>query len=145
MEIAARNRALKKAVAAAYPGHKVTVRGSRGTAYGWVRLHIAYAPRNTREAQEQRAKVWDVINAAGIQIGTYGSADPGSDYGHGHTIHIDFEHCREPACPYGDEAWKHHMSAADWDAMQEAVAHEESHRAAAAAIEAAPAVVPAWL
>jgi hypothetical protein len=96
MTVAERNRALKSAVSKAFAPHKVSVRGSRGTGYGWVRLHIAYAPLNVEEARTLRAKVWEIINANNITIDTYGYADPGSDYGHGSKIHIDFDSCREP-------------------------------------------------
>lgn len=116
--IAERNRNLKKLMQKAFAGHKITVRGSRGTAYGWVTLHIGYSPRNVREAQELRAEVWNLINAAKIEIGTYGYDDPGSDYGYGKEIHIDFDAVREPADSYGPEAFKQHMSREDWDAMQ---------------------------
>ena len=141
MQIAERNRLLKKVIAAAFAPHKVSVRGSRGTAYGWVRVHIEYAPRNWREAEEVRKAVWAVINANKIEIGTYGYDDPGSDYGHGSKIHIDFERCRETADSHGEDSWKQRLSADEWDALQ----GEEVRRAAAAAIEAAPAVVPVWL
>ena len=65
---AERNRALKSIMSKAFAPHKVTVRGSRGTAYGWVRLHIAYSPRNRREAQELRQQVWQVIRDNKISI-----------------------------------------------------------------------------
>lgn len=118
MSCAERNRALKSIMAKAFAPHKVSVRGSRGTAYGWVSLHIAYAPRNRREAEELRAKVWKVIRAAKIEIGTYGYDDPGSDYGHGSTIHIDFDQCRERADYFSDQAWRHNLGAEQWDALQ---------------------------
>jgi hypothetical protein len=115
MSTADRNRTLKSVIAKAFAPHKVSVRGSRGTAYGWVRVHIAYSPRNVREARELRATVWQVIRDNNISIGTYGYDDPGSDYGYGSKIHIDFDSCREQADSYGDEAWKHHLSIEDWD------------------------------
>jgi hypothetical protein len=118
MSAAARNRSLKTVIAKAFAPHKVTVRGSRGTAYGWVRVHIAYAPRNKRETQELRAIVWNVIRDNNITIDTYGYDDPGSDYGHGSKIHIDFDACREQADMWGDQAWKHNLSIADWDHLQ---------------------------
>ena len=117
MTVAERNKALKSAITKAFAPHKVSVRGSRGTAYGWVRLHIAYAPRNRREAQDLRQQVWAVINASKITIDTYGYDDPGSDYGHGSKIHIDFDGWREQAETWGDDAWKHNLSIEDWDTL----------------------------
>jgi hypothetical protein len=115
---AERNRALKLILSKAFAPHKVTVRGSRGTSYGWVRVHIGYAPRNSREAQELRSQVFGLIAAAKIEIGTYGYDDPGSDYGHGSKIYIDFDPWREGADAYGPEAWRQHLSAEQWDALQ---------------------------
>ena|SRR5260221_8413264 len=97
MEIAERNRAIKKVLEQAFGRGKVTVRGSRGTAYGWVRVHIAYSPRNRRESQELRSQVSQLIKAARIVIDTYGYDDPGSDYGFGSKINVDFDPCREQA------------------------------------------------
>ena len=118
MSCAVRNRRLKKLIQQAFAGYEITVRGSRGTAYGWVRVHIGYNPRNIREAQELRAEVQRLIKAANIEIGIYGYDDPGSDYGYGSKINIDFERCREQADGYGPDAWKQHLSREDWDALQ---------------------------
>ena len=118
MSCAERNRAIKKLLEQAFGRGKVTVKGSRGTAYGWVRVHIAYSPRNNREAQELRSEVSRLIKVGKIEIGTYGYDDPGSDYGYGQTINIGFEPCREKADGWGDEAWRHNLSAADWDRVQ---------------------------
>ena len=115
MSCAERNRALKALISKAFAPHKVTVRGSRGTAYGWVTLHIGYAPRNHREAQELRRQVSKLIAADKIEIGTYGYDDPGSDYGFGSKININFDQCREKADGYGPDAWRHNLSAEDWD------------------------------
>src|SRR5260221_10773496 len=95
MSCAERNRAIKKVLEQAFGRGKVTVRGSRGTAYGWVTVHIAYAPRDENEHRELKSKVWDLLNAKQIEIGTYGYDDPGSDYGHGSKMHIDFDQCRD--------------------------------------------------
>jgi hypothetical protein len=122
MEIAARNRAIKKVVEQAFGKCKVSVRGSRGTAYGWVRVHISHSPRNYRERRELESLVSSLISSAKINVGTYGYDDPGSDYGFGSKIHIDFDACRETADGFGPDAWKQHMSAEDWDAMQKEVA-----------------------
>jgi hypothetical protein len=112
-----RNKALKALISKAFAPHKVTVRGHRGTSWGWATLSIDYAPRNAREAQELRAKVWELIKAAKIEIGTYGYDDPGSDYGFGSKLHINFAPRREKADSYGSAAWRQHLSAEDWDAL----------------------------
>lgn len=117
MEIAERNRTLKALVSKAFEPHKVTVRGHRGTSIGWVTVHIGYAPRNRRESEELRAKVWALIRGAKIEIGTFGYDDPGSDYGHGSTIHIDFDRCRETADSWGPDAWRQNLDAAEWDCV----------------------------
>lgn len=71
------------------------MRGSRGTASGWVHVHIAYAPKDRDELEKLKHKVWALFGAAKIEIGTYGYDDPGSDYGYGHTITIGFDQCRD--------------------------------------------------
>lgn len=94
--IAERNRALKKLLLKAFGAGKVRVRGSRGTAYGWVTCDIAYAPRDWSEAKALEAKVMRLIAVAGIKIGTYGTpGDMGADYGWGSKIHVNFEPCRD--------------------------------------------------
>jgi hypothetical protein len=90
---AERNRQIKQVLTAAFGKGKVSVRGSRGTAAGWVTVDIAYAPRNREEREELTAKVWALFAAAKITIGTYGYDDPGSDYGHGSTMHLNFLQC----------------------------------------------------
>jgi hypothetical protein len=116
---AERNRNLKKVFEQAFGKGNVKVHGSRGTAYGWVTVNICYAPRNIREASELRTQAFALINAAKIHIGTYGYDDPGSDYGFGSKIHINFAQCREQADYYGPDRWKHELSASDWDALQQ--------------------------
>jgi len=91
MSCAERNRALKALLSKAFAPHKVTVKGSRGTAYGWVTIKISYAPKTRDEQRELEAKVWELIRTAKIEIGTYGYDDPGSDYGHGSTMHLNFD------------------------------------------------------
>lgn len=92
MEIAVRNRLIKSVLSQAFGKGKVTVRGSRGTAYGWVSVKIDYTPRTRPEREELVKKIWQLFAANKIVIGTYGYDDPGSDYGHGSTIHLDFNH-----------------------------------------------------
>ncbi len=95
MTIAARNRMIKSLLSKAFAPHKVTVRGSRGTAYGWVTVNIGYAPKSLDERRELVAKIWQIFAAAKIEIGTYGYDDPGSDYGFGREIHLNFDPIRE--------------------------------------------------
>lgn len=95
MEIAERNRKIKEVLTAAFGKGKVTVRGSRGTAYGWITINIAYAPKNREELETLKSKVWDLFRVAKIEIGTYGYDDPGSDYGFGSKMHLNFEQCRD--------------------------------------------------
>lgn len=89
MQIAERNRLIKKILKQAFDCN-VTVRGSRGTAYGWVTVKIDYTPHDREMARELKAKIWQLFDAAKIQIDTYGYNDPGSDYGYGNKIHMDF-------------------------------------------------------
>jgi len=95
MTNAERNRALKNLISKAFAGYTVSVKGSRGTGYGWVRLSIGYAPRNISEQRELKAHIMQLIAAAKIEIGTYGYDDPGSDYGYGKKISIDFDGLRD--------------------------------------------------
>lgn len=130
MAYAVRNRQIKKVLEQAFGRGQVRVTGSRGTACGWVRVNIAYSPRNQRESSELRTQVYALIKAAKIEIGTYGYDDPGSDYGHGSTINISFGPCREQADNWGPDAWRHHLDAQKWD---ELVAGEAQMEAAAMA------------
>jgi hypothetical protein len=85
-----RNRKLKKVLSAHFGAGKVRVRGSRGTAYGWVTVNFDIVPDNIEHRRELESKVWELIRKNDIGIGTYGYDDPGSDYGYGSTIHINF-------------------------------------------------------
>lgn len=93
MSHAERNRKIKQVLSQAFGTGKVSVRGSRGTAYGWVTIDIAYAPKDREEQEKLKAKVWDLFKAANITIGTYGYDDPGSDYGYGSKMHLNFLQC----------------------------------------------------
>ena len=92
MAYAERNRAIKKTLELAFGEGKVRVRGDRGTAASWVTVHIDWTPLDMDQAREMRTRVWALLTAAGHdkQIGTYGYDDPGSDYGYGNKISIDF-------------------------------------------------------
>lgn len=95
MKTAERNRKIKQVLTQAFGVGKVTVRGHKGTAYGWVTINIAYAPKDRDELTTLKAKVWELFKAAKIEIGTYGYDDPGSDYGYGNKMHLNFEQCRD--------------------------------------------------
>lgn len=96
MQIAERNRAIKRTLETAFGRGKVRVRGSRGTAYGWLTVSIDWTPRDIDQSREMQSLVWDLLTAAKLdtEIGTYGYDDPGSDYGYGREIHIDFNSCK---------------------------------------------------
>jgi len=96
MDIAERNRAIKRTLEAAFGRGKVRVRGSRGTACGWVSMSIDWTPLDNDKRQEMEAQVWALLGAAGLakEIGTYGYDDPGSDYGYGNRCSINFNRCR---------------------------------------------------
>lgn len=95
MAYAERNRLIKKVLTTAFGAGRISVRGGRGTASGWVTVDIAYAPKDRDERDTLKAKVWELFAAAKIEIGTYGYDDPGSDYGFGKEIHLNFEACRD--------------------------------------------------
>lgn len=95
MSYAERNRSIKKVLTEAFGAGKVSVKGSRGTAAGWVTVSIAYAPKDQEEHDALKTKVWELFAAAKITIGTYGYDDPGSDYGFGKTINLEFEPCQD--------------------------------------------------
>lgn len=95
MTTAERNRSIKALISKAFAGYKVSVRGERGTGHGWVRLEIGYSPRNSSELRELKAHIMQLFAAAKIEIGTYGYDDPGSDYGYGKMISIDFDSLRD--------------------------------------------------
>jgi hypothetical protein len=90
MTTAKRNNAIKKLLEQYYGKGKVWVRGSRGTAHGWVHVYIDYAGDGTHNGREERSQVMALIHAANIEIDTYGYDDPGSDYGYGSKIHVNF-------------------------------------------------------
>lgn len=90
MEVAKRNRLIKKVLEQRFGRGKVRVRGSTGTAYGWINVKI-YTPNDGRRWSERNAEVMQLLNANKIEIGTYGYDDPGSDYGYGSKISINFE------------------------------------------------------
>ena len=86
---AKRNRELKALLEKAFGKGKVYVRGSRGTATGWVSVYID-VECSSALWPKLREKVWELMKTAKIEIDTYGYDDPGSDYGYGSKIHINF-------------------------------------------------------
>jgi len=68
-DIAARNRAIKKTLAAVFGKNKVSVRGHRGTAHGWVSIDIDYTPRDPEARQELRTLCKTLLRKANIDLG----------------------------------------------------------------------------
>jgi hypothetical protein len=107
MSTAKRNNAIKTLLEATYGKGKVWVRGSRGTGYGWVTVYVdvgnkfepvgdtedqrTWSSRKMHEASRVEAtRIQRIIAMAKIEIGTYGYDSPGSDYGYGSKINIEF-------------------------------------------------------
>ena len=89
--IAERNRKIKAVLTKAFGAGKVTVRGSRGTAYGWVSVNIDVRPKDSEHRDALKASVWELFAKHNIEIGTYGTpGDMGCDYGWGSKIHLNF-------------------------------------------------------
>lgn len=68
-DIAARNRAIKRTLEAAFGRGKVTVRGSRGTGYGYVHVAIDWTPLDYEKAREMEAQCFALLRAAKIDLG----------------------------------------------------------------------------
>jgi len=69
MNIAERNRAIKKVLGAVYGRDKVRVRGSRGTGYGWVTVHIDYTPLDNMHREKLSIEAKGKLREAGIDLG----------------------------------------------------------------------------
>lgn len=69
MDIASRNRAIKKTLEAAFGRGKITVRGSRGTGYGYVHVRIDWTPLDHDQAQRMQAECKSLLRAAKIDLG----------------------------------------------------------------------------
>jgi hypothetical protein len=89
MSTAARNRAIKNVLEKAFGPGKIWVRGGKGTSYGWVYLYVDVEVSSVKW-RELRTEIMNLLKAAKIDIDTYGYDDPGSDYGYGSKIHINF-------------------------------------------------------
>lgn len=100
MDIATRNRTIKKVLTQAFPGKKITVRGSRGSAYGWVSVKIDHTPVNRESRDALTVAIWKLFDINGIKIDTYGYDDPGSDYGYGKKIHLEMNTDLETAADW---------------------------------------------
>ena len=75
MNIAERNRQIKKLVKRAFPGYKVSVTGGRGTATGWVDIEIDYQPLDSDQSQELKGLVARLLDKAGIEFFHHWSDD----------------------------------------------------------------------
>ena len=69
MSKAIRNRAIKSTLEKAFGRGKIRVRGSRGTAYGYVHASVDWTPLDYDQAQEMRAHCTALLRAAGIDLG----------------------------------------------------------------------------
>ena len=67
--IAERNRAIKRTLESAFGRGKVSVRGSRGTAYGWVHVSIDWTPIDSDQSGRMQAECKRLLIAAGIDLG----------------------------------------------------------------------------
>lgn len=68
-DIANRNRAIKKTLAAVFGRDKVTVRGDRGTAYGYASVHINHSPRDFEQLDQLRTLCRQLLIKANIDLG----------------------------------------------------------------------------
>lgn len=65
-----RNASIKKILRAAFPGRKITVRGSRGTAYGYASVKIDWTPLDQDEAREMKSLCFQLLAKAQIDLGS---------------------------------------------------------------------------
>jgi hypothetical protein len=92
LNIAERNRAIKKVLSAKYGRDAVTVRGSRGTGYGYVHVNIDATPLDWRQRSDMVAECKELLRAAGLDLGRSYTDDTCQ-----HTTDrcsIDFNHTR---------------------------------------------------
>ena len=71
MDYSARNRLIKKTLVAAFVGRKVSVRGDRGTAYGWVSIKVDWTPLDCDQSNEMRRQVIGLLKTAGVKFSQY--------------------------------------------------------------------------
>ena len=65
-----RNRQIKKLLSAAFPGRKVTVCGSRGTAYGYASVRIDFTPLDADQRTELRGLCFQLLAKASVDVGS---------------------------------------------------------------------------
>lgn len=92
MTIAERNRAIKKTLETAFGRGKVRVRGSRGTAHGWVSVDIDWTPLDADKGQEMRNLCKQLLRKANIDLGR-SYTDDTCQY-ECDKCHISFNHAR---------------------------------------------------
>jgi len=68
-DIAARNRAIKKTLAAVFGRDKIQVTGARGTAYGYARVKINHSPRDFEQERELQSLCKALLRKANIDLG----------------------------------------------------------------------------
>ena len=69
-DIAARNRQIKKTLEQAFGRGKVRVRGSRGTGYGYVSVHVDWTPLDVDARRAMEAQCFALLRAAKIDLGS---------------------------------------------------------------------------
>jgi len=67
--ITERNRAIKRTLESAFGKGKVRVRGSRGTAYGWVDVAIDWTPLDSDAARDMAGLCKQLLRAGRIDLG----------------------------------------------------------------------------
>jgi hypothetical protein len=68
-ELAIRNRQIKTTLESIFGKGKVTVRGSRGTGYGWVSVHVDWTPLDSDQSARMHAECKALLHAAKIDLG----------------------------------------------------------------------------
>lgn len=68
-QTAARNRAIKTTLESAFGKGKVSVRGSRGTAYGYVTAYINWTPLDCEQSNRMHGECKALLHAAKIDLG----------------------------------------------------------------------------
>jgi hypothetical protein len=114
-KIAARNRQIKAVLERAFGRGKVTVRGERGTAYGYVRVRIDHTPLDWDSAGRLKGQCKALLRAAGVDLGLAYTDDTCQETTD--QCRIEFNRCRYQdtiemggkKCwgkPYGSEKWE---------------------------------------
>jgi hypothetical protein len=92
MDTATRNRQIKKVLTGVFGAGKVNVRGSRGTAYGWVSVTIDHTPLDADRASELRSLCFQLLAKHKIDLGR-AYTDDTCQY-ETNQCHIGFNACR---------------------------------------------------